>query len=406
MAAVTCGIFFVSDRLYIMKISIWRPFFFVWVLFITAQLQNLMAQNASSGQQNISIKPFSFPLSLEMRVPFNPTAFPNGVKSRLVYELYLTNFNSSPISLHNIELIDAERRNAHPVAKFEAAQLQNMLQHLGGIEPGLSDKLTLTRGETVIIFMEVVSDRKKPFPAKLIHRIITETDSLDGAEISTNKISLQLFGPPLQGANWIAADGPGNDVDNHHRRGVLILNGHAVDSRRYAIDWKKVKDGLSFSGDPRNVHSYYCYGEDVFAVADGHVISAKDGLPNNVPGHGKAFHPAVPLTFETLAGNCITINLGNGHFAYYMHLQPGSLQVKQGDRVHKGQLLARIGASGDAREPHLHFEVTTSPKLLLGEGLPYLIDRYRLSSQKDNFIRIQELPIDKEIIDFGMHNAK
>jgi murein DD-endopeptidase MepM/ murein hydrolase activator NlpD len=57
--------------------------------------------------------------------------------------------------------------------------------------------------------------------------------------------------------------------------------------------------------------------------------------------------------------------------------------VKAGDRVRRGQAVARIGASGDAREPHLHFEVTTSSKLLAGEGVPYLIDRYRCKSASD-----------------------
>ena len=41
------------------------------------------------------------------------------------------------------------------------------------------------------------------------------------------------------------------------------------------------------------------------------------------------------------------------------------------------------GAFGDAREPHLHFEVTTSSKLLAGEGVPYLIDRYSSKTTSD-----------------------
>jgi murein DD-endopeptidase MepM/ murein hydrolase activator NlpD len=59
--------------------------------------------------------------------------------------------------------------------------------------------------------------------------------------------------------------------------------------------------------------------------------------------------------------------------------------VKAGDRVRRGQLLARIGSSGDAREPHLHFEVTTSAKQLAGEGVPYVLDEYRLSATEVHF---------------------
>jgi murein DD-endopeptidase MepM/ murein hydrolase activator NlpD len=211
-----------------------------------------------------------------------------------------------------------------------------------------------------------------------------------------------VLGPPVEGANWVASDGPSNDEDNHHRRGVVILAGQAVDSRRYAIDWKQMREGASFSGDARNVRSYYSYGKSVLAVADGRVVAARDGLPDNIPGHGESFHPAVPITLETAAGNTITLDLGGGQFAYYMHLQPGSLRVKAGDRVRRGQVVARIGASGDAREPHLHFEVTTSSKPMVGEGVPYLIDRYRCKTTKEGpmVLHIHELPLDKSVVVF------
>jgi murein DD-endopeptidase MepM/ murein hydrolase activator NlpD len=179
-------------------------------------------------------------------------------------------------------------------------------------------------------------------------------------------------------------------------------------SRRYAIDWKQVQHGTSFSGDARDKHSYYAYGKAVLAVADGKVLTARDGVPENVPGHNAAFHPAVPITMETVAGNTITLDLGDGQFAYYMHLAPGSLRVKAGDRVRRGQLLARIGDSGDAREPHVHFEVTTSSKLMAGEGVPYLIDRYRVVSANDGAKgpRTNELPLNNSVIDFGADHAK
>jgi hypothetical protein len=210
-------------------------------------------------------------------------------------------------------------------------------------------------------------------------------------------------GRRVEGADWLADDGPSNDQDNHHRRGVVILDGKPVDSRRYAIDWKQARDGASFSGDARDVRSYYSYGKTVLAIADGRVVTARDSLPDNVPGHGDAFHPAVPITLETVAGNTITLDLGGGQFAYYMHLQPGSLRVKAGDRVQRGEVLARVGGSGDAREPHLHFEVTTSSQLLAGEGVPYLIDRYRCKSTSDGPAKLHthELPLDHSVVTFG-----
>ena len=339
-----------------------------------------------------------------MRVPFEPTAFPSGPHVYLMYELHLTNFMPMPASLSRIEVLDADAETSKPIATFETAQLETMLQPLGGktvSDP--KDRLVIADGQSSIAFMSIVLDRGSHIPDRLLHRVTTAYASEEGAVISTHHTELHVLGPPVEGADWLADDGPSNDQDNHHRRGVVILDGQAVDSRRYAIDWKQARDGASFSGDARDVRSYYSYGKAVLAVADGRVVTARDGLPDNIPGHGDAFHPAVPITLETVAGNTITLDLGGGQFAYYMHLQPASLHVKAGDRVRRGQVLARVGGSGDAREPHLHFEVTTSSKLVAGEGVPYLIDRYRCKSTSDGptELHTRELPLDHSIVTFG-----
>ena len=71
-------------------------------------------------------------------------------------------------------------------------------------------------------------------------------------------------------------------------------------------------------------------------------------------------------------------------------------------------MVGRIGASGDAREPHLHFEVTTSSKLMAGEGVPYLIDRYRCKSASDGPMElyIHQLPLGKSVVIFGEDRDK
>jgi hypothetical protein len=235
----------------------------------------------------------------------------------------------------------------------------------------------------------------------LRHRIIAADAAAEGAVIGTHHAELKTLRSPVQGSNWLASDAPSNDQDNHHRRGILVFDGHALISRRYAIDWMQVENGASFSGDARDKRSYYAYGKPVVAVADGIVVTAKDGFAENVPGHNEEFRPAVPITPDTLAGNTITLDLGNGQFAYYLHLQTGSLRVKVGERVKRGKVLGRIGDSGDAREPHLHFQVTNSPTMLGGEGLPYLIDRYGVKSEKGWQSRTRELPLKDMVVDFG-----
>jgi len=364
-------------------------------------------RKAISGNRQSAAKSTPWPVQLEMRVPFEPTAFPSGRHIYLMYELHLTNFGTAPLSLSRIEVLDAVG-TAQRIVAFEAQQLEDMLQPLGSQPPDPKGKLLIGDGQTAIAFMSIAFERGAHIPDRLLHHVITANSVATGAVITTHHTTLHVLGPPVEGANWLAADGPSNDQDNHHRRGVFILDGRAVDSRRYAIDWKQIKGDASFSGDPRDVRSYYAYGSAVLAVAHGRVVSARDGLPDNTPGHGESFHPAVPITMDTLAGNMITLDIGGGQFAYYLHLQPGSVSVKAGDRVRRGQVLARIGSSGDAREPHLHFEVTTSLRLIAGEGVPYVIDRYRCMNTCGGppELRRHELPLNRSVIEFGENHGK
>ncbi|MGA8442917.1 MAG: M23 family metallopeptidase [Candidatus Sulfotelmatobacter sp.] len=336
-------------------------------------------------------------------MPFEPTVFPSQGRNYLMYELHLTNFGTAPLNLSRIEVLDADAAAVQPIATVEQEQLETMLQPVGSTVAGPKGNVTIADGRTAVVFMCIAFDRSSHIPNRLLHHVITTDSTGEGAVISTHHSTLHVLWPPLEGADWVADDGPSNDQDNHHRRGIFVLDGQAVISRRYAIDWEQIKDAATFSGESRDVHSYFAYGRPVLAVADGRVITARDGLPDNVPGHGESFHPAVPITIETVAGNTITLDLGGGQFAYYMHLQSGSLQVKAGDRVRHRQVLARIGNTGDAREPHLHFEVTNSSKLASGEGVPYLIDRYRCNgaSGRPIELRVHELPLDHSVVDFG-----
>jgi murein DD-endopeptidase MepM/ murein hydrolase activator NlpD len=344
----------------------------------------------------------AFPLQLEMRVPFEPTAFPSAGHVYLMYELHLTNFEMNPVSLRRIEVLDADSKAARPIATLEASELDALLQIVGSWPSGGNpDSAELRSGQSAILFLCIAFDRAAHVPNELIHRVVTADSASKGVAIGTHHTELRVLAPPVKGTDWLASDGPSNDEGNHHRRGIPVFDGRTFSSRRYAIDWQQSEDGSTFSGDALDKHSYHAYGKPVLAVADGRVVIVRDGFPENVPGHDEGFHPAVPITMKTVAGNVITLDLGGGQFAHYLHLQPGTLRVKAGDRVKRGQILAKIGSSGDSREPHLHFEVTDSPILMASEGVPYLIDHYRAKSAEDSWeTRTQELPMKDMLIDF------
>lgn len=75
-------------------------------------------------------------------------------------------------------------------------------------------------------------------------------------------------------------------------------------------------------------------------------------------------------------GNYLVIDHGNGEFSMLGHLQQGSLLVKAGDAVQRGQAIAKMGNSGSSNNPHLHFELRTGKDLKV-EGLPAIFQNYR-----------------------------
>lgn len=348
-----------------------------------------------------------FPMQMELRVPFDPTAFPSQGRTIVMYELYLTNFSGSAIDLRRIEVLDADRPAGQRLAAFEGERIDALLQSSDAqLSTGKSNLRRVNAGETIVLFMQIAIDTQARLPNKLRHRVVTADASLEGAFIETHHAELKVLAPPLRGSTWHAYDGPSNDRDNHHRRGLLVVEGRPSISRRYATDWFLIKDGARHKGDQHDKQAYYSYGQPVFAVGNGTIVTARDGMPDNVPGPVETFTPAVPKTLETITGNMIVLDLGGGQFASYFHLQPGSLRVKTGDYVHSGEPLARIGVSGDSNVPHLHFELTTSPEILQGEGVPYVLDHYRVKTPDDIWQTVtRELPMRNDLVDFGRRDG-
>jgi murein DD-endopeptidase MepM/ murein hydrolase activator NlpD len=68
-------------------------------------------------------------------------------------------------------------------------------------------------------------------------------------------------------------------------------------------------------------------------------------------------------------GNYVLIDHGNGEFSLLGHLMKGSLQVKAGNRVKRGQAVAKAGNSGSSNNPHVHYELRTGRDLKC-DGLP------------------------------------
>ena len=98
------------------------------------------------------------------------------------------------------------------------------------------------------------------------------------------------------------------------------------------------------------------------------VVEAVDGVPDTQPVG------TIPtnLPLADLNGNHVVEDIGGGRYITYDHLKPGSVQVSTGARLRAGELIGRVGSSGQVTAPHLHFQVQDSPSPTDANGLPFV----------------------------------
>ncbi len=336
---------------------------------------------------------------VEVTVPTAPAPLRADDRSHLVYEIHVTNLARRDVTLERVE-VDGGGRS---LARFESSVLASMCAHPGEEQPAGDDRLRISAGRRAVIFVWITLDGA--VPAALDHRIALKLGgfglAVNGPRVTVRDAKTPVLGPPLKGRWWKAANGPSNE--SHHRRAFIPIGGRVHVSQRFAIDWVKLgDDGKTFSGDPKSNASYHAYGQSALAVADGVVTEVKDGVPENTPGDSQA----VPITLETIGGNHVIVDLGGGFFALWAHLQPGSVKVKLGDRVKRGQVLGLVGNSGNSTEPHLHFHVSDASSVLGSEGLPYALDAFDSRPPKPDqsaspaTSRTKQLPTENELVAF------
>lgn len=91
-------------------------------------------------------------------------------------------------------------------------------------------------------------------------------------------------------------------------------------------------------------------------IHQGQDLVADEGTPLVAPYSGRISW--VKYQAEG-AGYYVVLDADDNRDYVFMHLQKGSINVKQGDEVPTGKLLARVGSTGRSSGPHLHFEIWT-----------------------------------------------
>jgi Peptidase family M23 len=291
--------------------------------------------------------------------------------TELAYEMVITNFSNSRYVLNSIDARAGDARFS-----FAGRSLADMIVHLGAWgDPKRANDFSIEGGGSLIVFL-LLDFGGSQAPDAIAHSIHVVDDKNAPHDMALAPLSVSQEKPiviaaPLRG-DWIAGDSLNNGTDAAHRRAVLVANGRAWISQRYAIDWVQYQtvDGVrtTWRGPEDKNESYFCYDKPIYSVAAGTVVQVLDGLAENIPHSGKY---ATPIDFDTAGGNHVVVEIAPRRYVLYAHMRPGSLRVKLGDTVHAGDVLGHVGNTGSSTEPHLHMHVDDQPSFLAGNGVPY-----------------------------------
>ena len=130
----------------------------------------------------------------------------------------------------------------------------------------------------------------------------------------------------------------------------ILINGHP-EAESNAVDFQLMgPNGRTHTGgNTATLTDYAGFGSPVLAPADGRVVEVTDGYADNPPGTNGD------------EANHLVVDIGGGRYVVMAHLQQGSVQVRVGDWVRRGQLLAAVGNNGHSSAPHLHLQVQDTP---------------------------------------------
>jgi murein DD-endopeptidase len=360
------------------------------------------------------------PAMIEARVPVDPAPVLAKGANHLLYEIIFTNYLPMTVTLSGVE-IRGDNAGGPVLVSYEGDELAENILLIANRRAEPDERAQIAAGGSAMVYVLIRIPASEAVPERLHHRSTFIIDA--GGQARTGWVDLLtpvlppnevfVLGPPLKGGPWLAGHGLSNTAG--HRRTAMPLDGRPDIAQRYAVDYVMMgEDNRLFEGDFLVNANHYAYDQDVLAVADGVVTGTLDDIPENIPGEDSR---AIQITLENATGNAVILDVGGGRYAVYAHLIPGSLGVEVGDRVQRGDVIARLGNSGNSTGPHLHFHVVDRNAVLAAEGLPYVHHSFTwlgdcdLDDAEDEMgelpcvmgertVRYGELPVRDDLIEF------
>ena len=105
---------------------------------------------------------------------------------------------------------------------------------------------------------------------------------------------------------------------------------------------RKFSSRYDYRKDPFTKKRQFHYGDDFSAKVGTEVLATANGIVKSSKYYGSF-------------GHYIEIDHGNGYVTVYAHLS--KRMVRSGDKVNRGDIIAKIGNTGRSTAAHLHYEV-------------------------------------------------
>ena len=159
--------------------------------------------------------------------------------------------------------------------------------------------------------------------------------------------------------------------------------------REYTYRGKRVKDfhnGIDLIG-----------GNEIVATADGEVVSTRN--------EGKQYGN----------GCYVRIKHSNGLYTLYYHLKSGSVTVKKGQKVTKGQVIGIIGKTGKATGVHLHYQIDKGSSASAIDPTEYVLNGKEIVEEAPTLVEKPKDPVKENLLllvrrtirgDFGNGNNR
>jgi hypothetical protein len=156
-------------------------------------------------------------------------------------------------------------------------------------------------------------------------------------------------------------------------QGGATNGGHRNRSGQFALDLFGLDESWSIiaPGDGKRNSDYRGWERELITPADGVVVHVRADRPDQPVADAsdpKFYAPEFKQGGDP--GNFLVLDHGGSEFSMIAHFQAHSILVKIGDHVRQGQVLGKLGHSGDATGPHCHYQLQSGPDWENADGLP------------------------------------